>query len=156
MYHLLLLTKSTNNRCAPEVLRSRRFSSKSDVYAYGVLLVEIFNNGNRKHRFSAQTFSLNFFCCCLKVPWGWLGNKDVFDKVLDGEKHPKPHYCPQEIYEVMLDCWKEEADQRPSFKDVLQRMKEIGKKLFPADPAAAPPTKTEEGHYIHPSNLEYM
>ena len=29
---------------------------------------------------------------------------------------PRPRNCPQELYDMMMMCWKEEATERPTFE----------------------------------------
>jgi len=85
--------------CSPEVLQKREFSTKSDVWAFAVTMWEIFEHGN--------------------VPFGWLGNQEVFEKVIAGEKLPRPNSCSPFTYGIMLDCWKDDPNDRPSFKEIL-------------------------------------
>ena len=33
-----------------------------------------------------------------------------------GYRMPQPHGCPDDYYSIMKDCWKQEANQRPSFE----------------------------------------
>ncbi|KAK4324510.1 hypothetical protein Pmani_004856 [Petrolisthes manimaculis] len=87
---------------APEVLNFMRFSSKSDVWAYGVLMWEVFN--------------------CGKMPYGRMKNAEVVDMVQSGRLLEKPRYCPDEIYNVMRQCWIHPAEQRPSFSEILRSL----------------------------------
>ena len=32
---------------------------------------------------------------------------------------PCPHNCPEKLYDIALECWKDEPDERPTF-DTLQ------------------------------------
>lgn len=80
----------------PEVLCYTRFSSKSDVWAYGVLIYEIFT--------------------CGKVPYGRATNAEVVHQVQVGQRLERPRGCPQDVYEVMKNCWETEPDERPSFR----------------------------------------
>ena len=65
---------------APEVLNYMRFSSKSDVWAFGVLIWEVFT--------------------CGKMPYGRHKNAEVVDMVQQGKILDRPRYCPPEIYDV--------------------------------------------------------
>lgn len=64
----------------PEVLNYTRFSSKSDVWAYGVLMWEVFT--------------------CGKMPYGRLKNTEVVDRVQRGIILERPKACFKEVYEV--------------------------------------------------------
>lgn len=103
----------------PEVLNYTRFSSKSDVWAYGVLMWEVFT--------------------CGKMPYGRLKNTEVVERVQRGIILEKPKACLKEVYEVitqnntvkiflikpkqmMRKCWCHTPEERPSFrvlKDLL-------------------------------------
>lgn len=64
----------------PEVLNYTRFSSKSDVWAYGVLMWEVFT--------------------CGKMPYGRLKNTEVVERVQRGIILERPKACFKEVYEV--------------------------------------------------------
>ncbi|KAK3099157.1 hypothetical protein FSP39_000263 [Pinctada imbricata] len=87
----------------PEVLSYTRFSSKSDVWAFGVLMWEIFTGGT--------------------MPYDKMKNVDVVDFVCHARQRlEKPAACPEKIYKVMLQTWMHEPDQRPSFANLLQTL----------------------------------
>ncbi|CAG9762218.1 unnamed protein product [Ceutorhynchus assimilis] len=80
----------------PEVLNYTRFSSKSDIWAYGVLMWEVFT--------------------CGKMPYGRLKNSEVVDRVQKGIILEKPKACFKEVYDVMKKCWSHLPENRPSFQ----------------------------------------
>lgn len=81
---------------APESLQHGKFTSKSDVWSFGIMLWELFSKGTR--------------------PYFHFSNKEVIDKVLLGYRMDPPDECPPEISELMKRCWNEDPDNRPSFK----------------------------------------
>lgn len=88
----------------PEVLSYTRFSSKSDVWAYGVLMWEIFTGG--------------------MMPYDQMRNADVVDFVCtSGKRLPKPDAAPVVVYSIMMECWKYSPDERPSFSDLAKKLK---------------------------------
>ncbi len=83
---------------APEVLKYSKYSSKSDVWSFGVVLWEIF--------------------CLGETPYPGLSNSETRDSVLKGNRMEKPELCPWDIWLLAHSCWQEEADKRPSFKEM--------------------------------------
>ncbi|XP_052793360.1 tyrosine-protein kinase Tec-like isoform X2 [Mya arenaria] len=80
----------------PEVLSFTRFSSKSDVWAFGVLMWEVFTCGD--------------------MPYNQMRNAEVVDFVCSSNRRlAKPNGAPEKIYQVMLECWNKEPEGRPSF-----------------------------------------
>ena len=52
-------------------------------------------------------------------------NREVTEYVLAGNRIPKLSQCSDELYEVMLNCWKDDPVDRPNFKGVLERLSGI-------------------------------
>ncbi|XP_011178509.1 tyrosine-protein kinase Btk29A isoform X1 [Zeugodacus cucurbitae] len=93
----------------PEVLNYTRFSSKSDVWAYGVLMWEVFT--------------------CGKMPYGRLKNTEVVERVQRGIILEKPKSCAKEIYEVMKKCWSHGPEERPSFRLLKEQLALVAQTL---------------------------
>lgn len=87
---------------APEAATHHRFTIKSDVWSFGVLLTEIVSKG--------------------ATPYAGMTGREVISRVESGYRMPKPHIhppqqpCPDSLYELMLQCWHRDADQRPTFE----------------------------------------
>jgi hypothetical protein len=54
-----------------------------------------------------------------KEPWFTKTNVEVREAVLGGERLPQPKNCPGELYKLMLACWRENPDERPTFRTIL-------------------------------------
>ncbi|XP_058640674.1 protein-tyrosine kinase 6 isoform X2 [Onychostoma macrolepis] len=89
--------------CAPEAISHGRFSNKSDVWAFGVLLYEVFTYGG--------------------IPYPAFSNQEMYNMITSGYRMPSPPKCPSHIYDIMLMCWKDLAHERPDFNE-LKRLLE--------------------------------
>ncbi|XP_043925272.1 tyrosine-protein kinase ITK/TSK [Protopterus annectens] len=87
---------------APEVFRYSKYSSKSDVWSFGVLMWEVFTEG--------------------KMPYENRSNMEVVDDISLGVRLYKPKLASNVIYELMDWCWKEKPEDRPSFAVVLHEL----------------------------------
>ncbi|XP_055686989.1 tyrosine-protein kinase Abl [Lutzomyia longipalpis] len=83
---------------APEGLAYNKFSTKSDVWAFGVLLWEI------------ATYGMS--------PYPGIDLTDVFHKLETGYRMDRPPGCPPEVYDLMRQCWQWSAQERPTFKSI--------------------------------------
>ncbi len=86
-----------------------KFSEKTDVWAFGVTMWEIF------------TF-------VRKQPYGEMSDQEVIDDATKDENRkllPKPEYCPEEVYEVMLRCWVHEPGERADFEEIYSTLQAI-------------------------------
>eukprot|EP00057_Strongylocentrotus_purpuratus_P017869 XP_011672343.1 PREDICTED: proto-oncogene tyrosine-protein kinase Src [Strongylocentrotus purpuratus] len=81
---------------APEAALHGRFTIKSDVWSFGILMTEIVTFG--------------------RIPYPGMTNREVLDQVDLGYRMPKMHHCPDSLYEIMLKCWHKDPQQRPTFE----------------------------------------
>uniref|UniRef100_A0A7M4ED69 Tyrosine-protein kinase n=1 Tax=Crocodylus porosus TaxID=8502 RepID=A0A7M4ED69_CROPO len=80
---------------APEVFHYTKFSSKSDVWAFGILMWEVFTLG--------------------KQPYELYDNMQVIQKVCEGYRLYRPQLASKNIYQIMYSCWHELPEKRPTF-----------------------------------------
>ncbi|XP_045547348.1 proto-oncogene tyrosine-protein kinase Src isoform X1 [Salmo salar] len=81
---------------APEAALYGRFTIKSDVWSFGVLLTELATKG--------------------RVPYPGMMNREVLEQVERGYRMPCPGECPSSMHELMLTCWRKDAEERPTFE----------------------------------------
>ncbi|XP_046895253.1 protein-tyrosine kinase 6-like isoform X1 [Hypomesus transpacificus] len=90
---------------APEAISHGKFSNKSDVWSFGILLYEILSYGS--------------------VPYPAFSNLEVYSQVFNGYRMPAPPKCPDILYDIMLSCWKDFPSDRPDFKDLSPWLESI-------------------------------
>ncbi|XP_078702320.1 CUB and sushi domain-containing protein 3-like isoform X2 [Branchiostoma floridae x Branchiostoma belcheri] len=87
---------------APErLMREGRYTSKSDVWSFGVVLYEIATLGN--------------------VPYPGR-ERTLLEELRTGYREPRPPGLKQELYDMMLRCWQWEEDDRPEFEDLYEEL----------------------------------
>uniref|UniRef100_A0AAQ4PHR4 Tyrosine-protein kinase n=1 Tax=Gasterosteus aculeatus aculeatus TaxID=481459 RepID=A0AAQ4PHR4_GASAC len=82
----------------PEVFNFCKYSSKSDVWSYGVLMWEVFTEG--------------------RMPFEQSQNHEVVTMVTKGQRLHRPKMAPLAIYDIMQLTWQERPDDRPSFSQL--------------------------------------
>uniref|UniRef100_A0AAQ5X3Z3 Discoidin domain-containing receptor 2 n=1 Tax=Amphiprion ocellaris TaxID=80972 RepID=A0AAQ5X3Z3_AMPOC len=90
-----------------------KFTTASDVWAFGVTLWEI----------------LNF---CKEQPYSQLTDEQVIENTgeffRDQKRQiylPQPVLCPDSLYKIMLSCWRRNTKERPSFQEIHKALLEI-------------------------------
>ncbi|XP_063603617.1 tyrosine kinase receptor Cad96Ca-like [Penaeus indicus] len=87
---------------APESLFDNIFTTRSDVWSFGVLLWEIVTLGS--------------------TPYPGMGAAEVMRKVKSGYRLEKPEHCRREIYNIMYYCWDKDSKERPSFTELVHTL----------------------------------
>jgi len=90
---------------APEALKKHSFTSKSDMWSFGVLLWEIYSFG--------------------RVPYPRIPIAEVVKYVESDQKMDPPEGCPERIYDIMLTAWDLDVDKRPSFKEICHSLENL-------------------------------
>ncbi|XP_010226271.1 PREDICTED: tyrosine-protein kinase SYK [Tinamus guttatus] len=88
---------------APECMNFYKFSSKSDVWSFGVLMWEAFSYGQK--------------------PYKGMKGGEVAQMIERGERMERPEVCPTEVYDLMKLCWTYNIDDRPGFVAVEMRLR---------------------------------
>jgi hypothetical protein len=68
----------------------------------------------------------------VQMPYYGISNMEVIEKITreeGGHRLPCPKNCPKEIHQWMLDCWNQDPDSRPSFKELYDRIEKKCKEI---------------------------
>nr|XP_039262320.1 inactive tyrosine-protein kinase transmembrane receptor ROR1-like [Styela clava] len=87
---------------APESLTNNNFSTKSTVWSFGVLVWEMFSYGLQ--------------------PYCGYSNQEVLDMITRFQLLSCPDQCPARVYTLMHECWAQDPNCRPSFKDIHAKL----------------------------------
>ncbi|CAD5231565.1 unnamed protein product [Bursaphelenchus xylophilus] len=85
---------------SPEAIRHYEFTTKSDVWSFGILMFEIITLGG--------------------TPYPGVPPEDMLPFLESGKRMERPDNCPETFYSIMTQCWEQSPENRPSFSDVRQ------------------------------------
>uniref|UniRef100_A0A915PIW2 receptor protein-tyrosine kinase n=1 Tax=Setaria digitata TaxID=48799 RepID=A0A915PIW2_9BILA len=84
---------------ALEALDSHVYTIYSDVWSFGILLWEIMTLGG--------------------TPYPSIAMQQLYSCLKEGYRMEAPDNCPEEVYDVMVACWQEKPENRPSFDTLV-------------------------------------
>ncbi|XP_044147095.1 proto-oncogene tyrosine-protein kinase ROS [Bufo gargarizans] len=90
---------------APESLIDGIFSTRSDVWSFGVLLWELFSLGQQ--------------------PYQGYSNMEVLHYVCSGQRMDSPDNCPDDMWDIMLKCWEQNPTGRPTFSQIQKQLESL-------------------------------
>ncbi|XP_027894335.1 ephrin type-A receptor 1 isoform X2 [Xiphophorus couchianus] len=88
---------------AIESLSESVYTTKSDVWSFGVTMWEIVSRG--------------------KTPYPAVHNHELLDLLLSGHRLKPPAECDEKLYKIMKSCWDQEPRLRPDFSGLLDELK---------------------------------
>ncbi|XP_044773057.1 macrophage-stimulating protein receptor isoform X5 [Neomonachus schauinslandi] len=95
---------------ALESLQTYRFTTKSDVWSFGVLLWELLTRG--------------------APPYPHIDPFDLTQFLAQGRRLPQPEYCPSSLYAVMQRCWASDPAVRPTFAVLVEEVVHVVARLL--------------------------
>lgn len=96
--------------CSIEVIKNRKYSEKSDVWSWAVTVWEIFSYGD--------------------LPYSTMINGESLQFIVDGNRLSQPNNCPLQLYNLLLECWDFDPEKRPTFLQIILRLREIESCIF--------------------------
>ncbi|CAL8116306.1 unnamed protein product [Orchesella dallaii] len=111
LYNYSVYVKTQNSSLpwrwlALETIVDMCFSTQSDIWSYGVTIWELFQLG--------------------ETPWPeYKFCLDFVKELKHGKRLKKPTYANSTIYKVMLNCWDESPEKRPTFKKLAEDFQAI-------------------------------
>ncbi|KAG9485288.1 proto-oncogene tyrosine-protein kinase receptor Ret [Eleutherodactylus coqui] len=90
---------------AIESLFDHIYTTQSDVWSFGVLLWEIVTLGGN--------------------PYPGIAPERLFNLLKTGYRMEKPENCSDEMYNLMLKCWKQEPDKRSTFGEISKELEKM-------------------------------
>ncbi|XP_033641271.1 tyrosine-protein kinase Mer-like isoform X2 [Asterias rubens] len=78
------------------------YTTKSDIWSFGILLWEIVTLGAR--------------------PYPSMSAKTVVNDIEIGYRMPRPEHCQDELYQMMLNCWSDDPDDRLPFNKLSTKL----------------------------------
>jgi serine/threonine protein kinase len=91
---------------APEVFNTSRFTTSSDVWAFGMLMIEVYTDGEKP---------FPHYLTSIMIPGA----------VTHGEQPVQPTGCPPGVYSLLQQCWNLDSKQRPSFESICSQMQTL-------------------------------
>jgi len=90
---------------AYEALIYGTYTTQSDVWSYGILLYEILTVGGS--------------------PYPDINARQIAEKLQEGYRMPKPRHVDEKLYQIMMKCWEENPNDRPTFEKLRKTMKDM-------------------------------
>nr|XP_055028482.1 tyrosine-protein kinase SRK3 [Misgurnus anguillicaudatus] len=87
---------------APEIFENKPYTSKSDVWSFGILLTEIVTYGDD--------------------PYPGQDKQTYIRGIKKGHRMARPAGCPEALYEIMQLCWRSNPAERPTFTQLREKL----------------------------------
>ncbi|CAH3035791.1 unnamed protein product [Pocillopora meandrina] len=90
---------------APESIFNAESTTKSDVWSYGIVMWELFTLGGS--------------------PYPGVSVRKLISLLEGAYRMPKPNHVSEKLYAIMMECWNEQPQNRPTFKWIRYAVKRL-------------------------------
>ncbi|CAG9863679.1 unnamed protein product [Phyllotreta striolata] len=90
---------------APESLSDHIYTTKSDVWSFGILIWELVTLG--------------------ATPYPGIAVQNLFHLLRQGYRMERPDNCSPDLYKIMRNCWDIDPEQRPTFLELSMRFAKL-------------------------------
>lgn len=87
---------------AAEIFRGHQYVSKSDIWSFACLFWEI--------------------CVLGGTPYHSVPNNEIPERVVRGLRLVQMSYFSDDLYQLMLNCWQLDLDERPTFQSLIETL----------------------------------
>jgi len=113
---------------SPESLQNQQYSTKSDVWSYGVTAWETITRG--------------------EIPYGELDSVAASIQVSNGKRLKLPNNCPKKLTSLIVSCWNTNPDDRPTMQEMFENLESFEKEnLNLASPSSVIYQQSQQ-HYV--------
>jgi len=95
-----------------ESLQNYKFTLKSDIWSYGIVLWELMTRG--------------------MFPYDDVESWTLKTYLEAGHRMDRPDYCPTDLYTLMQKCWSASPDDRPNFDQIILDLRSLLRALTSA------------------------
>jgi len=81
------------------------YTTSADIYSYGMVLWELLHDG--------------------AVPYGDLAEIQTIRAIEKGDKPPLPEDVDKQYASIIIQCWSDDPNQRPSFEQIIYNLSKI-------------------------------
>ncbi|OUC48687.1 protein tyrosine kinase, partial [Trichinella nativa] len=101
---------------APDVLSHGKYSKKSDVWSFGVLMWEILVKGKCPYQEEEKQWTGHFLT-------------NLLETLRNGNRLKLPNNTPEDIREIVMHCWNLAESERPTFSEIRKNLEMAYAKL---------------------------
>jgi serine/threonine protein kinase len=117
---------------APEVLAHTKYSEKADVFAFGVILVEVYT-GNPPY--TGEEFD------------SIRNQAQLIYQITKKNLRPSTDELPPALAHLIHDCWSEDPELRPSFSEIIVRLRRLRSLQLPSYSRVRLRSRRESGEF---------